>query len=81
MRTKVSPSVVLRRWPICAALLGLMLVCSTMIFPPDASDAALFPASRPAPVSRAVEADVDYPPPATSSPAMPSMGPISETSS
>ena len=26
----VSPSTALRRWPMCAALLGLMLVCSTM---------------------------------------------------
>ena len=32
MRTKVSPRIALRRWPMCAALLGLMLVCSTMIF-------------------------------------------------
>ena len=36
MRTKVSPSTALRRWPMCAALLGLMLVCSTMIFSPGA---------------------------------------------
>ena len=28
-RTKVSPRMALRRWPMCAALLGLMLVCST----------------------------------------------------
>ena len=31
MRTNVSPRMALRRWPMCAALLGLMLVCSTMI--------------------------------------------------
>ena len=29
----VSPRTALRRWPMCAALLGLILVCSTMIFP------------------------------------------------
>ena len=33
MRTNVSPRIALRRWPMCAALLGLMLVCSTMILP------------------------------------------------
>ena len=32
-RTNVSPSVALRRWPMCAALLGLMLVCSTITRP------------------------------------------------
>ena len=31
IRTKVSPRIALRRWPMCAALLGLILVCSTMI--------------------------------------------------
>jgi hypothetical protein len=33
IRTNVSPSVALRRCPICAALLGLILVCSTITFP------------------------------------------------
>ena len=32
-RTKVSPRQALRRWPMWAALLGLMLVCSTMTRP------------------------------------------------
>jgi len=31
-RANVSPSAALRRWPMCAALLGLMQVCSTMVF-------------------------------------------------
>ena len=31
-RTSVSPSAELRRWPMCAALLGLMAVCSTIAF-------------------------------------------------
>jgi sugar/nucleoside kinase (ribokinase family) len=30
VRTSVSPSTALRRWPMWAALLGLMLVCSTI---------------------------------------------------
>ena len=29
----MSPRMALRRWPMCAALLGLMLVCSTRILP------------------------------------------------
>src|SRR5438270_861644 len=32
MRTNVSPMTELRTWPMCAALLGLMLVCSTISF-------------------------------------------------
>jgi len=32
-RTKVSPRMALRRCPICAALLGLIEVCSTRILP------------------------------------------------
>ena len=32
-RTKVSPRQALRRWPMWAALLGLMLVCSTITWP------------------------------------------------
>ncbi len=31
-RTSVSPSAELRRWPMCAALFGLIAVCSTMVF-------------------------------------------------
>ena len=30
-RTSVSPSAELRRWPMCAALFGLMAVCSTIV--------------------------------------------------
>ena len=33
-RTSVSPSAELRRWPMCAALFGLMAVCSTIALPP-----------------------------------------------
>ena len=33
MRTNVSPSTALRKWPMCAALLGLILVCSTITLP------------------------------------------------
>ena len=36
-RTNVSPRMALRRWPMCAALLGLMLVCSTMMRPGGAA--------------------------------------------
>ena len=32
-RTRTSPSTALRRWPMCAALFGLMLVCSTITLP------------------------------------------------
>ena len=33
-RPRTSPSTALRRWPMCAALLGLMLVCSMTTLPP-----------------------------------------------
>ena len=31
-RASVSPSVAFRRWPMCAALFGLIAVCSTIVF-------------------------------------------------
>ena len=43
-RTNVSPRTALRRWPMWAALLGLMLVCSTITRP----GAGAGPAARPA---------------------------------
>ena len=50
MRTKVSPSMALRRCPMCAALLGLMLVCSTMsLSPADAARRFGVPRSSAAP--------------------------------
>ena len=60
MRTNVSPRVALRRWPMCAALLGLMLVCSTMIFSVDRGSGRLVHRvqERHA-VSRAVETRID----------------------
>ena len=33
LRPRTSPSTAVRRWPMCVALLGLMLVCSTMTLP------------------------------------------------
>ena len=33
-RTSVSPRTALRRWPMWAALFGLMFVCSTIVLPP-----------------------------------------------
>ena len=59
MRTKVSPSVALRRWPMCAALLGLILVCSTMIFSPESGAARALAAQQARAVSAAVEPHVE----------------------
>ena len=44
---------------MCAALLGLMLVCSTMIFSPAPAGSSQFAAQQSGAVGAAVEADVD----------------------
>ena len=46
---------------MCAALLGLMLVCSTMIFSPPSAVSSQFAAEQSAAVGAAVEPDVDEP--------------------
>ena len=58
MRTKVSPSTALRTWPMWAALLGLMFVCSTMIFSPAAACGWRGSGQQGGPVGGAVEPNV-----------------------
>ena len=54
----MSPSAAFLKWPMCAALLGLMLVCSTMTLPPGCG-LVLVPREVALEVAAAVEEDVE----------------------
>ena len=55
----MSPRMALRRWPTCAALLGLMLECSTRILPAGMFGPRLFVGDQSGRQFFALEAGVD----------------------
>ena len=75
----VSPRIALRRCPICAALFGLMLECSTRTLPVWNSTVWFFISCERGGEFRAIDAGIDISGPATSSFSNPSIGPMPAT--
>ena len=80
MRTKVSPSTAFRKCPICAALLGLIFVCSTIVLPDVEGTPAGGRNSADARAPRSSRI-LMYPLPATSIDATPGISPTASTRS